>query len=88
MQEIDSNEALEDVEKIEKKREAQDQYELKIEEMHNISQLLKAYCLYIKDIHYIVAPDEQGEDRVVIVDENTGRAMAWSSFLRRPSPGS
>ena len=80
MQEIDSNEAYDDTEKIEKKREAQDQYEQKIEEMHNISQLLKAYCLYIKDIHYIVAPDDNGEDRVVIVDENTGRAMAGRRF--------
>ncbi|WDE96867.1 preprotein translocase subunit SecA [Lentisphaera profundi] len=80
LQEIDSNTEYDDSQKIEKKREAQDQYEQKIEEMHNISQLLKAYCLYIKDIHYIVAPDDNGEERVVIVDENTGRAMAGRRF--------
>ena len=78
--EIDMNPELDEVQKMEKKREAQDDYEMKIEELHNVAQLLKAYCLFIKDIQYIVAEDEQGESRVVIVDEHTGRAMAGRRF--------
>src|SRR5258708_861665 len=47
--------------------------------MHAISQLLKAYCLYQLDVHYVVQ-----ENKVVIVDENTGRLMSgrrWSDGL-------
>jgi len=40
---------------------------------------LRAYCLYEKDVHYVVE-----ENKVVIVDEHTGRKMAgrrWSDGL-------
>jgi len=49
------------------------------ERIHNISQLLRAYCLYEKDVQYVV---EDG--KVVIVDEFTGRKMTgrrWSDGL-------
>ena len=49
------------------------------ERIHNISQLLRAYCLYEKDVNYVVE-----EGKVVIVDEYTGRKMPgrrWSDGL-------
>lgn len=51
------------------------------EKMHVISQLLKAYCLYEKDVDYVVQ-----ENKVVIVDSNTGREMPgrrWSDGLHQ-----
>ena len=51
------------------------------ERMHNIAQLLKAYCLYEKDVEYVVE-----ENKVVIVDTFTGRKMAgrrWSDGLHQ-----
>ncbi len=51
------------------------------ERIHNISQLLKAYCLYEKDVEYVVE-----ENKVVIVDTFTGRKMAgrrWSDGLHQ-----
>ena len=51
------------------------------EKMHSISQLLKAYCLFEKDVEYVVE-----EEKVVIVDENTGRKMPgrrWSDGLHQ-----
>ena len=52
------------------------------EKIHNISQLLKAYCLYEKDVQYVVQ-----DDKVIIVDENTGREMPGRRWSRRPPPG-
>jgi len=51
------------------------------EKIHSISQLLKAYCLYEKDVDYVVT-----NNKVVIVDENTGREMPgrrWSDGLHQ-----
>ncbi len=51
------------------------------ERIHSISQLLKAYCLYVKDVDYVVT-----DNKVVIVDENTGREMPgrrWSDGLHQ-----
>jgi preprotein translocase subunit SecA len=51
------------------------------EEIHAISQLLRAYSLYERDVQYVVA-----EGKVMIVDENTGRVMPgrrWSDGLHQ-----
>jgi len=51
------------------------------EKMHVIAQLLKAYCIYEKDVEYVVQ-----DNKVVIVDENTGREMPgrrWSDGLHQ-----
>ena len=51
------------------------------ERIHNISQLLRAYCLFEKDVQYVVE-----ENKVVIVDEYTGRKMPgrrWSDGLHQ-----
>ena len=42
--------------------------EIKTEELHNISQLLRAYTLFEKDVEYVVQ-----DNKVIIVDEFTGR---------------
>jgi preprotein translocase subunit SecA len=79
--EIDGNTSLSDPQKIETKAKAQEEMNVQSERIHNISQLLRAYCLYEKDVHYIVA-----EGKVVIVDENTGRTMPgrrWSDGLHQ-----
>ena len=75
MQAIDAKDELSDEEKIEARQELQEKYEIKTEEIHNISQLLKAYCLYEEKVQYIVA-----DDKVIIVDENTGRPMPGRRF--------
>jgi len=51
------------------------------ERIHNIAQLLKAYCLYDKDVEYVVE-----ENKVIIVDTFTGRKMPgrrWSDGLHQ-----
>ena len=79
--ELDGSETLSEQQKIAAKAKAQEQMNVQSERIHNISQLLRAYCLYEKDVHYIVA-----EGKVVIVDENTGRTMPgrrWSDGLHQ-----
>src|SRR5690606_6984812 len=41
------------------------------EKLHNITQMLKAYSLYERDVEYVVQ-----DNKVVIVDEFTGRLMS------------
>jgi preprotein translocase subunit SecA len=68
-----------DEEKAKAKVTAQSHADHQSERVHNISQLLRAYCLYEKDVQYVVE-----EGKVVIVDENTGRKMTgrrWSDGL-------
>jgi preprotein translocase subunit SecA len=63
------------------KRAAHQNYATVSEEIHAISQLLRAYSLYERDVEYVVQ-----EGKVMIVDENTGRVMAgrrWSDGLHQ-----
>ena len=61
---------------LSKENEAKEKDELyrdfgiKSERIHTINQLLKAYALFEKDIQYVVM-----ENKVMIVDEQTGRIM-------------
>ena len=78
---IDGDDSLNDRQKAEKKGELQQQMAAQAEKMHTISQLMRAYTLYEKDVHYVVE-----DNRVMIVDENTGRKMAgrrWSDGLHQ-----
>lgn len=43
--------------------------------LHDLSQLLKAYCLFEKDVNYVVQ-----DGKVLIVDEHTGRIMPGRRF--------
>jgi preprotein translocase subunit SecA len=54
-----------------RKDELQGKYQVKSERLHNISQLLRAYSLFEKDVEYVVSED----GKVMIVDEFTGRLM-------------
>jgi len=65
-----------------RKLASQTRYAEVSEEIHAISQLLRAYSLYEKDVEYVVTPD----GKVMIVDENTGRVMPgrrWSDGLHQ-----
>src|SRR5881392_266681 len=79
--EIDLDPALPDEEKDKRKLERQQHCDLQAERIHNISQLLRAYCVFEKDVQYVVE-----ENKVVIVDEFTGRKMPgrrWSDGLHQ-----
>lgn len=67
--EIDKS-ALSSEEKMEKKDKLMQDFAIKTERLHSIQQLLKAYALFEIDVEYVVM-----EDKVKIVDENTGRIM-------------
>jgi preprotein translocase subunit SecA len=63
------------------KLDAQSRYEVVSEDIHAISQLLRAYSLYERDVEYVVQ-----DGKVIIVDENTGRVMPgrrWSDGLHQ-----
>jgi preprotein translocase subunit SecA len=63
------------------KAKSQNAYAEVSEEIHAISQLLRAYSLYERDVEYVVA-----DGKVMIVDENTGRVMPgrrWSDGLHQ-----
>jgi preprotein translocase subunit SecA len=79
--EIDLDPSLETEEKDRRKAERQQHCDTQGERIHNISQLLRAYCLFEKDVQYVVE-----ENKVVIVDEYTGRKMPgrrWSDGLHQ-----
>ena len=78
---IDLDPALTDAQKTEAKLARQNHCDHQGERIHNISQLLRAYCLFEKDVQYVVE-----ENKVVIVDEYTGRKMPgrrWSDGLHQ-----
>ena len=64
-----------------KKDELYANYSLKAERMHIVSQLLKAYAMFEKDVDYVII-----DGKVKIVDEQTGRIMEgrrWSDGLHQ-----
>lgn len=78
---IDVNPELNDSEKARLKAERQQAFDNQSERIHNITQLLKAYCLYEKDVEYVVE-----DNKVMIVDTFTGRKMPgrrWSDGLHQ-----
>ncbi|MHC5113628.1 MAG: preprotein translocase subunit SecA, partial [Planctomycetota bacterium] len=53
---------------------------------HLLEQAIRAHTVYQRDRDYVVAPDEDGTQAVVIVDQNTGRKMVgrqWSDGLHQ-----
>lgn len=77
LSELDDEESsLSQVEKEEKRDEIQTKYADISEKLHNISQLLRAYSLFEKDVEYVVTED----GKVMIVDEFTGRLMPGRRF--------
>jgi len=79
---IDADTELPLQDRLAKKQSLQQGFEDRAQVIHAISQLLKAYCLYERDVQYVVTP----ENKVVIVDEHTGRLMSgrrWSDGLHQ-----
>ena len=58
-----------DAEAEEKEKLFQD-FAVKSERIHTLTQLLKAYTLFEKDVEYVIM-----DDKILIVDEQTGRIM-------------
>ena len=56
--------------KAEEKSQLMLDFQVKSERIHTINQLLKAYCLFERDVEYIV-----DQNKVKIVDEQTGRVL-------------
>ena len=78
---IDLDPQLDQARKDEAKRLRQQYCDSQAERIHNISQLLRAYCLFEKDVDYVIE-----ENKVIIVDEHTGRKMPgrrWSDGLHQ-----
>ncbi len=78
---LDKDEEKTEEQKNAEKQKIQTEYEDASEDIHAISQLLRAFSLYEKDVEYVVQ-----EGKVVIVDENTGRIMQgrrWSDGLHQ-----
>ena len=79
--EIDAGTETDVKKRLEMKAKLQSQFEARAQQIHTISQLLKAYALYQKDVQYVVQ-----DNKVIIVDENTGRLMTgrrWSDGLHQ-----
>ena len=67
---LQADETLAADEKAERKSQLSQEYSIKSQRLHGISQLLKAYTLFERDDEYVVIDGE-----VKIVDEQTGRMM-------------
>ncbi len=78
---IDTQENLTAEERAKLKQQAEERFVKASEDIHCISQLLRAYALFEKDVHYVIK-----DNKVMIVDENTGRIMPgrrWSDGLHQ-----
>ncbi|MBQ9548499.1 MAG: preprotein translocase subunit SecA [Bacteroidales bacterium] len=67
--------------KQQRKDALMEDFSLKSERVHTVSQLLKAYTMFEKDIDYIIV-----DGKIKIVDEQTGRVMEgrrWSDGLHQ-----
>jgi len=79
--EVEKNLELSPTEKLEQKDAIMADFALKSERVHTINQLLKAYTMFEKDVDYVII-----DDKVKIVDEQTGRIMEgrrWSDGLHQ-----
>ncbi len=72
---IEHNPSLETAEKMQAKLSISEEDRLRKERSHNLRQLMRAHLLMEKDVDYIIQ-----EGKIVIIDENTGRAQAGRRF--------
>ncbi len=78
---IDVDKSISEEERAAAKAKLQAGCDSRAESIHNISSLLRAYCLFEKDVEYVVE-----ESKVIIVDQFTGRKMPgrrWSDGLHQ-----
>ena len=74
LKKIDEKDISESDKQAEKEKQSS-QYFDKNEILHNISQLIKAYSLFEKDVEYVIE-----DNKVIIVDQFTGRMMPGRRF--------
>jgi len=72
---VDADESIPVADKARRKSLETNRFMDKSEKLHNISQLLRAYTLFENDKEYVVI-----DNRVIIVDEFTGRQMPGRRF--------
>jgi len=78
---LDGDETLSAEERAKRRQQLQADFMIRSERVHNVDQLLRAYCLYEKDVDYVVQ-----DNHVYIVDEFTGRILPgrrWSDGLHQ-----
>jgi preprotein translocase subunit SecA len=78
---IDADASLTHEARAAAREEIRIQMDARAGKIHGISQLLKAHCLYERDVHYVVR-----DGKVTIIDESTGREMPgrrWSDGLHQ-----
>ncbi len=81
MSAIDGDSSLSEQERLERRRDTQSAFVEKSDRVHVVDQLLRAYCLYERDVDYVVQ-----DNHVYIVDEFTGRVLPgrrWSDGLHQ-----
>jgi preprotein translocase subunit SecA len=75
LHDIDKNESFSEIEKDKEKEAAHQTHANRSGQIHNMTQLLRAYTLYEKDVEYVVQ-----DSRVQIVDEFTGRILSGRRY--------
>ena len=81
MAELDADETLTPDDRTRKRHQIQQLFTEKSERIHNVDQLIRAYCLYEKNVEYVVQ-----DNQVLIVDEFTGRILPgrrWGDGLHQ-----
>ncbi len=81
MSALDGDTSLSSQERAERRHLIQADFTMRSERVQNCDQLLRAYCLYERDVDYVVQ-----ENHVYIVDEFTGRILPgrrWSDGLHQ-----
>jgi len=61
---------MSDEDRLRKKDQLMLEFSIKSERIHSINQLLKAYCMFDRDVEYIIQ-----DGKIKIVDEQTGRVL-------------
>ena len=70
LSEVEGNQSISTAERQQRKDELMQNYAVKAERVHTVTQLLKAYTLFEKDVEYVI-----DDNKIKIVDEQTGRIM-------------
>ena len=81
MSALEGDKTLSGPARTEKRRALQAEFTVRSERVQNCDQLLRAYCLYERDVDYVVQ-----DNHVLIVDEFTGRILPgrrWSDGLHQ-----
>lgn len=72
---IDEDDSLSEQDKVSRKLAVQEEDAKRKERAHNLRQMLRAHLLMEKDVDYIIQ-----DNKIVIIDENTGRAQPGRRF--------